>query len=301
LRVIAVTGGTGFTGPFVVRALASRFPDAHLRCLIRSSSDVSCLDGSSVELITGDLRDEAALGTFLKGADTIVNVASLGFDWVDPLIAAIRRSSISRGVFISTTAMLTRLPVRSAPARLRAEGLVRDSGLAWTILRPTMIYGTPRDRNIARLIRFVRRSPIVPIAAVEALQQPIHVEDVAAAVAAALGATTTVGRAYNIAGREPLTLEKMVRETIAAVGYRRAVVRLPYAPMMVGAAICSHLVAKPPISVEQMKRLGEDKSIDYSAATEDFGFAPRSFQEGVRQEAAMFDCSGSKWSPSCCS
>jgi nucleoside-diphosphate-sugar epimerase len=293
LRVIAVTGGTGFTGPFVVKALASRFPDARLRCLIRPSSDVSRLDGSPVELFTGDLRDEAALATFLDDTDTIVNVASLGFDWVDPLMAAIRRSKLSRGVFISTTAMLTRLPVRSARARARAEGLVRDSGLAWTILRPTMIYGTPRDRNIARLIQFVRRSPIVPVAAADALQQPIHVEDVAAAVAAALGATATVGRAYNIAGREPLTLEKMIRETIAAVGYRRAVVRLPYAPMLMGAAICSRLVAKPPISVEQMKRLRENKSVDYSAAAEDFGFAPRSFQEGVRQEAEMFNRSGS--------
>jgi len=155
-----------------------------------------------------------------------------------------------------------------------------------------MIYGTPRDRNIARLIRFVRRSPVIPLAAADALQQPIHVEDVATAVVAALGAITTVGRAYNIAGREPLTLETMVRETIAAVGCRRAVIRVPYTPVLIGAVIYNRLGTRPRISVEQVKRLGEDKNVDYSAATEDFGFTPRSFQEGVRQEAAMFDATG---------
>src|SRR5260370_41051183 len=130
-----------------------------------------------------------------------------------------------------------------------------------------MIYGTPRDRKIARLIRFVRRSPIVPVAAADALQQPIHVEDVAAAVAAALGATTTVGRTYNIGGREPLTLEKMIRETIAADRYPRAVVRVPYAPMLMCAAICRRLVAKPPLSAGQIKHLPEHNSVDNADAT----------------------------------
>ena len=226
-RLIVVTGATGFLGPFVVRDLRRRFPDVRLRCLVRPSSGVGALRAHGVESVVGDLRDEASLVRVLAGADTLVNLASLGFDWVEGLFSAIRRSSLGRGVFIGSTAMLTRLSVRSKPQRERAESLVRTSGLAWTILRPTMIYGTPDDRNIARLIRFVLRSPVIPIVAGQARQQPVHVEDVAAAVSCALACPDTTGRAYNLAGREALTLLQLVRETVAAVGRRRVVVRLP--------------------------------------------------------------------------
>ena len=89
--------------------------------------------------------------------------------------------------------MLTELPVASKPIRERGEQLVRDSSVQWTILRPTMIYGTPADRNIARLVRFVSRWPVVPIVAPDALQQPVHVEDVATAVATALACPITIG------------------------------------------------------------------------------------------------------------
>jgi nucleoside-diphosphate-sugar epimerase len=284
---IVVTGATGFTGGFVVRELLGRFPEARLRCLVRPQSDISQVSRPSVELARADLRDTASLRAAFAGVDTLVHVASLGLDWVEPLIHTARLSGISRGIFISTTAIFTRLPVSSRPVRLRAEALVRDSGLAWTILRPTMIYGTPRDRNIARLIRFVMRSPVIPIVAPDALQQPVHVEDVAAAVAAALASPATVGSAYDLAGREPLRLAEMVRQTVDAVGCRRLLLQLPLAAVLATTGIYNRLVRRPRITVEQVRRLRENKNFDYSAAKRDFGFDPRSFEAGVREEVRM--------------
>ena len=285
--VIVVTGATGFTGPFVVKALRGRFPDATLRCFVRPASRLDALRALPVEFATGDLRNADSMRTALRGADTFVHVASLGFDWLEPLFAAIAASSLLRGVFISTTAILTKLPVRSKAIREQGEALVRASGLRWTILRPTMIYGTPADRNVARLIRFAQRWPVIPIIAPGARQQPVHVEDVATAVAAALASPATIARTYNLAGREPMTLEDMVRAVTRAAGVRRLIVPLPSAPVRAAVSLYARLSAHPPVSVEQVDRLHEDKSFDYADAARDFQFAPRSFACGVRAEVAM--------------
>lgn len=286
-RVVVVTGASGFTGPFVVRALKARFPEARVRCFVRLTSRRNSLDGLPLEFAVGDLRDVPSLRAAFKGADTLVHVASLGFDWIDPLFAAVKGSSLERGVFLGTTAILTTLPVASRPIRERAEALVRASGLAWTILRPTMIYGTPEDRNIARLIRFVLRWPVIPIVAPDARQQPVHVEDVAAAVAAVLESPATIGQTYNIAGREPIALEKLVRAVAAAAGVRRALLRIPLPVVRTAVALYGRLSAHPGIRVEQIDRLHEDKAFDFGAAARDFGFSPRSFDVGVRSEVAL--------------
>jgi uncharacterized protein YbjT (DUF2867 family) len=284
---IVVTGATGFTGPFAVRALVARFPGVPIRCLVRASSSRAALDGLPVTFADGDLRDGDSLDRAFAGCDTLVHVASLGFDWVDPLFDAIGRSGLRRGVFVSTTAILTTLAVRSRPMREHGENRVRASGLAWTILRPTMIYGTPNDRNIARLIRFVRRSPVIPVIAPEARQQPVHVEDVAFAIAAALASPATIGRTYELSGAAPITFEGLVRETVRATGRRRWVVRLPFWPVRAGVMLYNACVPRPRLSVEQVERLREDKAFDHADARRDFGFAPRAFSDGVAAEARL--------------
>ena len=238
----------------------------------------------TAEFAEGDLHDAESLAAAFDGADTLVNIASLGFGWVDSLFAAIRRSTLRRGVFVSTTAILTRLPVKSRAVRERGEQMVRESGLAWTIVRPTMIYGTGRDRNIARLIRFVERSPVVPVIAPGALQQPVHVEDVASAIVSCLSTPQTIGRVYNLSGRDPLPFESLVRETVRATRRRRVILRLPFRPVREVVRLYNAVASKPRITLEQLLRLQEDKAFDHTAAREDFGFSPRSFAEGVRDE-----------------
>jgi uncharacterized protein YbjT (DUF2867 family) len=286
MRLAVVTGATGFIGPHVVRALLDTFSGCQFRCVVRETSRTDEIRHARVSLAVADLRDPAALGAAFQGADTLINLASLGFDWTDNVILSAQRSGIRRAIFISTTAILTALPVASKPVRLRAEELVKGSGLAWTILRPTMIYGTPKDRNIARLIRFVDKSPIVPLLAPHALQQPIHVDDVAAAVIGAAAADGTVHKVYNISGAAPLTMEALAREIAGALGKRRLFVPVALTPLVKILSLWER-VGRPPIRSEQVRRIQENKSFDYRDAATDFGFAPRDFRAGVQTEIAL--------------
>jgi nucleoside-diphosphate-sugar epimerase len=267
---ILLVGGTGFLGSFV----AARLADRPLAVLARPTSDTRVLP-PGVDLRRGDL-DDGALP--LEGISTLVYCASMGFGHVPRLVPQLASAGVSRAVFLSTTAIFTSLPSPSRAVRLEAEAAVQRSGLDWTILRPTMIYGTRRDRNISRLLRALKRWPVFPVCG-NGLWQPIYVEDLADAVVAALDSNRAVGRVYNLAGAESLRFDQLVRTAAHAVSRRVRLIRVP-----LGAAVLAARLSRV-VTPEQVRRLAEDKSFDYADATRDFGFTPRSFAEGVGLEA----------------
>jgi uncharacterized protein YbjT (DUF2867 family) len=214
----------------------------------------------------------------LDGVDTLVYCASMGFGHIPHVVQQLESAYVKRAVFISTTAVFTSLPSRSRAVRLEAETTVRESTLQWTILRPTMIYGTARDRNISRLLRFLKRSPVFPVCG-NALWQPIYVEDLADAVVSALDNPRTLGQIYNLAGASRLRFADLVRTAATAVSRRVLLVPVP-----VQAAVLAARLTRV-VTPEQVRRLAEDKAFDYAAAAQDFGFKPRSFAEGAHLEA----------------
>jgi uncharacterized protein YbjT (DUF2867 family) len=143
---VFVTGGTEFTGSYVLPHLLKN--GFEVRCLYRKGSDRSVLTQPEIEWALGDLSDTRALTASMRGTDALVNVASLGFGHADSILRAAKDAEISRAIFISTTAIFTRLNMKSKKVRLAAETAIEASGLKYTILRPTMIYGSPRDRNM---------------------------------------------------------------------------------------------------------------------------------------------------------
>jgi uncharacterized protein YbjT (DUF2867 family) len=245
-----------------------------LSVLVRPTSDTSVLpDGLDIRVAS--LEDSALP---LEDVQSVVYCASMGFGHIPPLLEQLEAAGVRRGLFVSTTAIFTSLPTSSRAPRVEAEAAVQESALDWTIVRPTMIYGTARDRNISRMLRFLARWPVFPLCG-NALWQPVYVEDLAAAVVAALDSPVTVGRTYNLAGAYPLRFSELVRTAARTLLRRVLLVRVPVAAAVLAARV-TRLVTP-----EQVRRLAEDKAFDYADATRDFGFKPRTFAEGVRLEA----------------
>ena len=283
---VFVTGGTGFTGSYVVPLLLKN--GYQVRCLHRPGSDRSILAHPELEWALGDLSDSEALSASIRGADALVNIASLGFGHVDSIVRAAKDAGIQRAVFVSTTAIFTQLNAKSKQVRLAAETAIETSGLDYTILRPTMIYGSSRDRNMWRLIRFLRYSPIVPVFGDgNYLQQPIYVGDVAQAIVSCLCKDQTVGKSYNIAGKDPLTYNQVI-DTIAARMQKRVwKVHIPSSPVVSLLKLFERLHVPFVIKAEQVLRLNENKNFSYEEAERDFGFNPLSFEEGIKLELRL--------------
>ena len=278
-----ITGATGFTGSRVVPLLLKN--GYEVRCLYRASSDRSTLSDPKIEWMQGDLSDTQALSSAMQGTDALINIASLGFGHAESIISAAQTAGIKRTIFISTTAIFTQLNARSKTVRVAAELAIETSGLKYTILRPTMIYGSPRDRNMWRLIRFIRYSPIIPVFGDgKSLQQPIYVDNVAQAVVSCLSSDNTIGKSYNIAGKHPLAYNEVIDTIGKAMKKRAWKLHIPSKPVVAMLSLFERLRIPFPIKAEQVLRLNENKDFSYADAQGDFGFSPLAFEEGIRLE-----------------
>lgn len=285
MRVV-VTGASGFLGKRVLPRLLQE--EYEVLALTRSSAAaqvVSDLRGTPEQ---GDLDDPASVTAAFQRckADVLVNLASLGFGHADTIITAAEEARIDRALFISTTAVFTTLEVGTKSVRLHAEAAIQRSDLRWTILRPTMIYGGPDDRNMARLLCFLRRWGFVPLpGGGKHLQQPVHVEDLAEVVVAAVGSDVAIGRIYDIAGPEPMPFKEIVRQACQALGKGCLTIPLPLKPLTLLLKKYEDLTGSSlRVKAEQLGRLAEDKAFDITSAKNDLGYRPRSFREGIRQE-----------------
>ena len=283
--MIALAGATGFTGRRVAARLAA---NGHtLRCFVRPGSDRSVLP-QGAKVTVGDLSDGASIGAWLDGCESLVSCASMGFGHVPGIVAAAEIAGVRRAVFVSTTALFTRLNAKSKVVRTAAEDCVRASRLAWTIVRPTMIYGAPGDRNMERLVRWVARRPFVVVPGNgKALIQPVHVDDLADAIVAAFGTTAAERREYNVSGRAPLSLDATIDAAASAVGRRRGKLHLPLAPVAGLLRLFESIRLPLPVKSEQVMRLAEDKAFAHDAAARDLGFRPRTFEDGIAGEARL--------------
>lgn len=284
---ILVTGGSGFLGTHVLEVLAAS--DHEVRALARSHGASDTVRDLGAEPITGDLDDPESIDSAFSAseADVLVNIASLGFGHGPAIVAAAEEAGIKRAVFVSTTALFTNLNAPSKAVRAAAEDAIRASNLDWTIVRPTMIYGTPGDRNMWRLLKLLRRTPVVPLPGANKLHQPVHVADLAQAVVAAAEAEQAIGKEYDLAGPEPITLRELVDQAAAAIGRQVRIIPVPASPIGGALSMVERIGRRLPISAEQVARLTEDKAFDISQARQELGFDPRSFAEGIAQEAVM--------------
>ena len=284
---VFVTGGTGFTGSQVVPLLLKH--GYEVRCLFRPGSDrAGPRLRREIEWALGDVSNAQALSASMQGTEALINIASLGFGHADAILRAAKDAGIQRAVFVSTTAIFTQLNTASKKVRLAAELAIETSGLKYTVLRPTMIYGSPRDRNMWRLIRFMRFSPVIPVFGDgNYLQQPIYVGDVAQALVSCLCNDQTIGKSYNIAGKAPLTYNQVIDTIARQMNKRVWKVHIPSAPIVSLLKLFERLKIPLPIKAEQVLRLNENKDFSYQEAQRDFGFSPLTFEEGIRIELEL--------------
>ena len=283
---LLVVGGSGFLGGYVVREAVRQ--GHQVLALARSPAAAKTVEDHGARPVAGDLDDGRRLDEAFSAArcEALVCLASLGHGHGPAIVAAAEEAGISRAVFVSTTAVTTTLHPPTRRVRLAAEDQIRSCALDWTILRPTMIYGAAGDRNVSRLLRLLSRTPVLPVPGNgQCLHQPVHVADVASAVLSALQRPAAIGSLYNVAGPEPLPFSELLRTCAEAVGSTTRLVTVPLTPLVTLARGYERLSRHPRIRAEQLLRLAEDKAFEIDNTVRDLGYAPRSFTDGILDEA----------------
>ena len=286
-KTVLVTGANGFTGRYVCMELIKR--QIPFIGLLREGNDVSWFKKNNLEYRFGDINSLEDLTIAMKGCDSIINIASLGFGSAPNIIKACDKSGISRSVFISTTAIFTKLNAHSKKIRENAESLIKVSNLEWTIIRPTMIYGAPKDRNLIKLIKWIDMVPFFPVFGNgENLQQPVYVRDVAWSIAEVLHNKKTYYESFNISGRYPLSFNNLVKTTSKSLNKETILIHLPSKIFIIILKFFEYFDIKLPIKAEQIERLNEDKSFDSKKAKKIFKYDPKPFSFGIKKEIEAY-------------
>lgn len=281
--MILLTGATGFLGEFVLEELVRRGHD--VTCFVRKTSNLDKIKQLNVNYVYGELEDYKSICEALQGKRALINIASLGFGHAPKIVKACEKMEVKRSVFVSTTGIFTKLNPESKGIRIKAEELIKESSLDYTIIRPTMIYGTPKDRNMWRLVNQLKRLPVLPILGTgEYLQQPVYVKDLASIIISAYESTVSIKKAYNMSGAKPLTYNDVVDITGKALGKKVIKIHIPMKLSYHLLNIYEKISKNPKLKAEQVLRLNENKDFSYEDAKNDLGYTPLSFEEGIKLE-----------------
>lgn len=274
---IVVTGASGLTGAEIARGL--------VRCghevvgVTRRAACVPQLAAHGIVPEVADLEEPRALAHCLPGADALVHVAGIRFG---PAVAAAPLRDLRRVVVISSAAVHSRLRA-SAADYLRSEEVIRRSWPDVLVIRPTMIYGSYRDRNVHRVISFARRWRALPVpAGARGLLQPIHYRDLASAVVALVAGRDT--GIVEAGGPEALTIGDAGAAILAALGLPGRIIPVPYGAMVSAAQLVDVLLHTR--WAEKVTRTTEDRTVDNTRLLALTGLALRTFTQGVEEEVA---------------
>ena len=273
-----VFGATSMIGRYLLGRLAERGIGGE--CLSRRSSPTQqeTPQGFSWSVLParGELRVPAEADLF-----SLVPVSAL-----PPLIERLtggRRLVVLSTARVTYTAQSSDLAEQAeAEDARRAEQdvgrLCRERGIAWTILRPTLIYDPGRDRNVSAIAAAARRFGFVPVAwPATGRRQPIHADDVAQAMVAALDAPGAAGAVLGLPGGETLTYRDMVRRIFRSLGRRPVLLYLPLGPARMAFKVWLTLTgaAYSPASLERMNM---DLTFDTAPTYDILGVTCRPFR-----------------------
>jgi nucleoside-diphosphate-sugar epimerase len=277
---IIVTGAGGLTGGEIARRLVAEGKD-----VVAVSRRQANIPGATAAI--GDAGDPTFMANQLSGAETLVHVAGI---LEGPRLARVPGlASVQRLVVVSSAGVYSEHR-SSAALYLAGERALADAHPRALFVRPTMIYGSSRDRNIHHVVRFAHRFGVLPqIGGGRARLQPIHYEDLATATVAL--ATSDRRGAIDAGGAAPITLGALLREIFAALGRPARVLRVPLAPALLAARIVD--LAGGRRVAERIERMSEERTVDNRELLAATGLQPRSFERGLRDQVAAMRADGS--------
>jgi len=276
---VGLLGATGLVGECVLPILAGK--ELSVTAYSRGAVDhVS-------EAVSWHRIDSKSL--LLAQPNQIENWLCVAPIWVLPdYFTLLEVHGVRRVVVLSSTSRFTKVDsgdigenvvaARLIEGEAQAQAWAETRDIEWVILRPTLIYGFGRDKNVSEIVRFIRRFGFFPVLGkATGLRQPIHAKDVAAACVSALQAPAAANRAYNISGGETLTYRDMVARVFAALGRNPRLLTVPLWAFRLAVSVLRCLPRYRQWSAAMAERMNRDLVFDHVDAVRDLGFKPRGF------------------------
>jgi len=316
-----VTGGNGFTGSHLVRRL--REGGASVRMLARDPAKCANSSGIGVDIVPGDIRDQAAVDRAVNGMEFVFHLAAayrtaglpdsdyrdIHVKGTENVLSSSLRYGVRRVVHCSTVGVhghIERPPASEEypfhpgdiyqVTKLEGERIAvafgRESGLPVTIIRPCAIYG-PGDLRLLKLFRIASGRIKWLLGDGRNFYHMVYVDDLCEAFLLSAIRENVAGETFIIGGKEVLSLDQLVDLIADELGAPGRIVHLPAAPVQVLATLCERMCEPfhiaPPIYRRRVDFFTKSRSFDIRRATTLLGYAPAvGIREGVRRTADWY-------------
>lgn len=285
--MILVTGATSQLGEVIVKKLISK--NEQVRCFVRKSSKLQGLQNENVEFAFGDFNDENSINNAISGVDYIIHIGGIWHAKYFLNALDSQNKTIKKAVFVGSTSRFQKINSKD-PKELQlvermknAEDIINSSKQNTVIIRPTMLYGIDKDKNILTLINFMNKYNFFPIIGKgNGLKQPVHVYDVADAVITAMFNEKLNKNEYNIPGANSIEYSKIIYEIKKNLNKPVLIMHIPVSVARLGFMAYKIIKPKTIINISMINRVNKSFTFDYEAAKKDFGYSPMTFEQGVK-------------------
>jgi predicted dehydrogenase/nucleoside-diphosphate-sugar epimerase len=266
--------------------------------MVRRTSETSALNPNRMEIRHGDLLDPPSLRAALESpVRTVVHCAAttsetkvdyaqsfkVNVEGTRNLLQACQDQGIDRFIMISTQSANEQNPSTYARTKLAADLAVKESPLAYTILKPSTIYGPGSKGLFAKMVRLLDTVPVVPIlGSGSRLIRPIHVFDLCEAILECQGSDQAFGKTYDLGGRDLVSYEDFIGSILHARRKKKPFVHVSL-PVCRALAAAFSFLKNPPFTRDNVLGLNQNQVCSIDAARNDFGFSPRGLREGLSQ------------------
>jgi len=294
---VFLTGATGFVGSFILKRLIN--DGYNVRCLIRKSGIVKAFKNKQVETVIGDVTRRDTLNGKLDSCDAVIHLVAiikenkkinitferLNYLSTQNMVEAAKQHGVKRFIYMCSIGADVNGETPYFRTKGKAEITVMESGLSYTIFRPSFIFG-PGDAVYSMLAKVIKKSPfgIMPVFGNgDYLHQPVSVYNVAEAVAASLQQKPkTINKIYEIGGTEPLSYNKQLETLGEIVGKKIRKIKLPLflaQPIVKIAGIFPF----SPIDIDKFKMLIKNYIADNSLLLKDIPIELVPFNVGLNE------------------
>ncbi len=299
-KILAITGPTGpKSGSSFLRlvmehiqVIQTMFPDG-IKLLVRNPQKLDGIENriTTYQICVGNLEDEEYVKDALQDVDTLIHIA--GINQSKTIVRAAAMSGVRRILVVHTTGIYSRYKKAGEEYREIDDFVYQtcnENNIIITILRPTMIYGNSQDNNVIKFIKAVDKLPIMPVVnGARYKLQPVHYEDLADAYYRVLvNENETANRDFVLSGGSEIELREMLTVIGKNLGKTVKFISIPFKMAYLGACVLYYLTFKNLDYCEKVQRLCEPRVYSHDEATKAFGYHPRTFEEGVREEVKAY-------------
>jgi len=259
---IAILGGTGFIGRQLIEQLASK-----QQALITASRQTNPPNLPATTIKQVDIHQLDQLTELLNGCSAVINLVGIlngsaqQFDQahhqlVNNMIAACKENGIHRVIHISALNASPQGPSNYLQSKAKGEQALRDSGLSYTILQPSVVFGA-EDQFLNRFKQLLKFSPMLPLAKAHSRFAPVFVGDVVQAITICLRQENTIGHTYELCGPKVYSLQELVQKTAQWSGKRRWIMPISDRIAYAQATLFEYLPSKP-LTRDNLRSLEQD-------------------------------------------